>query len=209
MYCRLMPGKNLQRNFTEHGYYHVYNRGIDKQKIFLDAQDYKYFTSLFSRHLSKKLQSDRYGRDYKWLRPKVDILAYCWMPSHFHLLVYQKEDPRALVELMSSIGTAYTMYFNKKYKRRGPLFESNYRASLILDDSYFAHISRYIHLNPSDYKNWHYSSLSQYLGKASEEWVEPSYIANDFTPKEYEEFVDDYLDVKNELDLLKHELADQ
>ncbi len=196
------------REFAEHSYYHVYNRGVNKQPIFLDQTDYEYFSNLFARHLDLKPSQDRYGRDYKWLKPKIDVLAYCWMPNHYHLFLYQKDDPRALPELMSSICTAYTMYFNKKYDRHGPLFENNYRASLITDDTHFAHISRYIHLNPKEYKTWPYSSLTQYLGEAGQEWVTPDYVLGDFnSSKEYKKFVEDYEEAKEELDILKHELA--
>ncbi len=205
-----MPRKNLDREFTEYGHYHVYNRGANKQTIFNSEEDYQYFSSLFARHLSKKPSQDRYGRDCKWLRSKVVVLAYCWMPNHFHLFLYQKSDPRGLAELMSSICTAYTMYFNKKYSRTGPLLESNYKASLITDDSYFSHISRYIHLNPKDYRSWKYSSLGQYLGTKNEEWVSESYVMNDFSStKEYEIFVNDYKAAKEELDVLKYELANR
>jgi putative transposase len=101
------------------------------------------------------------------------------------------------------------MYFNKKYKRTGPLFESRYKASLITEDAYLEHVTRYIHLNPRDWRYYDYSSLPYYLQQISDEWVRPERISSRFArPATYLEFVQDYIQNKELLDILKHELAD-
>ena len=203
-----MPGKNLARQFAAESYYHVYNRGVNKRKIFVDIEDYKFFSALFGRHLGPKPTQDAKGREYLWMRKDIEVLAYCWMPNHFHLLVYQQEE-RDLLRLMMSVCTAYTMYFNKKYKRRGPLFENNYRASLISEDIYLQHISRYIHLNPKSYKSWSYSSYKDYVGQPQKEWLNPARILELFgSKKQYARFVAEYQETHDELDIIKHELAD-
>ncbi|MBI2591928.1 transposase [Candidatus Saccharibacteria bacterium] len=74
------------------------------------------------------------------------------MPTHFHLLVYNKKET-GITDLMCSILTAYGLYFNRVHKGRGRLFESTYEASLINDEAYLWHISRYIHLNPQDIRS--------------------------------------------------------
>lgn len=202
-----MPGKNLARQFVPESYYHIYNRGVNKRKIFLDAKDYSFFSGLFARHLSPKPQNDAKGREYLWLRNNITVAAYCWMPNHFHLLIYQNEE-RDMARLMMSVCTAYTMYFNKKYKRRGPLFENNYRASLISEDVYLQHISRYIHLNPAGYKTYRYSSYLDYIKEPSQKWISPGIILDLFrSKKEYRSFVADYKSARDELSVLKHELA--
>lgn len=204
-----MPAKNVSRLFSEDSYYHIYNRGAGQQVIFNDDQDYEYFTSLFSRHIAKQPTQDKYGRTYKWLGDQLEALAYCWMPNHYHLMIYQKAEPRAIEGLMRSIGTAYTMYFNKKNKRKGALFETSYKASLILEEDYFAHVSRYIHLNPPNYINWQYSSYKEYTEEKTSDWIKPGYIMANFSSKrDYVNFVADYEDSKKNLDILKHELAD-
>lgn len=192
------------------GYYHVYNRGVNKQKIFLNDDDYRYFSYLFSRHLSLRPLADSKHRDYVYLRDQVEILAYCWMPNHFHLMVHQITE-RGLVKLMMSVCTAYTVYFNKKYKRRGPLFENNYRASLISDELYLQHLSRYIHLNLGDYKKWPYSSYIAIIGDMeSPEWLLHGQVLDWFNDSVtvYKEFVSDYEEAKKILDVIKNELAD-
>ncbi len=206
-----MPGKNLVRQFSADAYYHVYNRGVDKKTIFVDEDDYKFFSSLFARSAGPKPGIDRYGRECKWLGDEIEVLAFCWMPNHYHLLLFQKDNPKAISELMQGVGTAYTMYYNKKYKRKGTLLESSYKASLITDDDYFAHITRYIHLNPKEYKSWRYSSYPDYANNTViHDWVHPDYILGNFADrKEYSTFVADYQDNKKSLDIIKHELANQ
>jgi hypothetical protein len=111
---------------------------------------------------------------------------------------------------MRSLLTSYSMYFNKKYKRSGPLFESRYKASLISDGAYLEHITRYIHLNPRDWADYDYSSLPYYLQRISDNWIHPDRIMEQFaSPQEYFEFMQDYVQHKEMLDILKLELADQ
>lgn len=94
------------------------------------------------------------------------------------------------------------MYFNLKYDRVGPLFQSRYKASIINNDPYLIHISRYIHLNPSDYENYKYSSYQSYLGENTYPWLKISKILDLFKNSDYEEFVK--LGIKDQ-DLFKFE----
>ena len=130
------------------------------------------------------------------------------MDNHFHLLFYQ-EVPGTLSALMKSIMVAYTTYFNRKYKRTGPLFESRFKAALIDHDSYLLHVSRYIHLNPRSWKLYPYSSL-KLICKANEpEWLQTEkLLAQHDSRQAYFEFVADYEENKKVLDELKYQLAD-
>ncbi len=203
-----MPGKNLEKVYLEDTFYHLYNRGVNKEKIFRQDEDYAVFLNLFKRYLSDKPSRDKKGREYPWLHNDVELLAFCLMPNHFHALVYQHQ-PDAMTKLFKSVSTTYSMYFNKKYRRVGPVFQSRFRASMITNDTYLQHISRYIHLNPKNYKNWHFSSLPYYLEKQTASWVQPHRILELFDDKkEYANFVNDYKDYKETLDEIKHELAD-
>lgn len=175
----------------------------------MDTEDYEFFLSLMNRHLCSAPSKDKNGRTYPHFRPQVSLLAYCLMPNHYHFLFFQKENPEALSKLMASIATAYTMYFNRKYKRRGPLFENRFKASAIYSDAYLQHITRYIHLNPSKFKSWPYSSYADYLNPtACPDWLDPLPILDLFdSQKQYTQFVQDYEGLHRELDTLKHELA--
>lgn len=188
-------------------YYHVYARGANKHKIFLDEQDYVMFLQILERYLSPDEMRDKNGISYPNFYNNVDLLAYCLMPNHFHLLFFQRHQ-KMLTSLMQSVMTSYSRHFNKKYKRTGPLFESRFRASMITDDAYLHHITRYIHLNPRYWQQYEYSSLPYYLQQDTVSWVRPERVLELFeSPKQYEEFVTDYEENKKLIDILKKELA--
>lgn len=202
-----MPTKNRIKVYVPDTYYHVYNRGWNKTEIFRDAEDYGYFEELLSRHLSIRPVKDTKSRERRHLRKVLDLVAYCLMPNHFHILVYQREE-RAITQLTSSVLTAYTMYFNRKYKRRGSLFESTYKAVPIIEGAQIMHITRYIHLNHRDYRNWPHSSYQDYLNNPRE-WIAPSSILELFNTKgKYEEFINDYSSMRQERERIRLELAD-
>ncbi len=208
-----MPGKNLIKQYVENGIYHTYNRGINKQEIFLDDQDYSVFLFFLKLYLDnpnniKDLDSQK--RKYlsrKNFYGKVDLLCYCLMPNHLHLVIKQK-DKHDISDFMRCIMTNYSMYFNDKYERVGPLFQGRYKAVLIKEDNYLLHLSRYIHINPiakhpslGKLEEYNYSSYLCYLGKKNQEWVKPKFILDYFNnPKNkniiskssYQSFVEDY-----------------
>jgi putative transposase len=103
--------------------------------------------------------------------------------------------------------TSYSRYFNKKYELSGALFESRYKASRISSDPYLMHISRYIHLNPTDWMAYPYSSIHAYFIRPPE-WLEPGRIIDLFSSlPAYANFLNDYVDYKKSLDTVKDELA--
>lgn len=202
-----MPSRNVLKDDVAESYYHVYARGAGKQAIFLDDQDYNYFTGLFARYLSSKPVEGKLFYIYPNYRDKVSLLAYCLMNNHFHILLYQKE-VGGMSASMRSIMTSYVRYFNLKYKKSGPLFESRYKASRISQQSYLEHISRYVHLNPRYWRNYPFSSLGYYLGDAKVDWVETNKILGMFKDAtEYLKFIEDYEEHKLMLKEIKHELA--
>lgn len=208
-YAEGMPRKNVLRSDAAESFYHVYARGSNKQKIFLGESDYLYFLGLLERYLSSEEATNSVGVPYPNFYNKVELDAFCLLPNHFHLLVYQHQ-AGALTSFMRSLMTSYSRYFNLKYKRSGALFESRFRATLISDDTYLEHISRYIHLNPRQWRDYEYSSLPYYLQRVEVSWVKPNRIMALFSgPSEYTRFLEDYEENKKMLDILKHELADQ
>ena len=205
-----MPAKNTVKQFVENGYYHIYNRGVEKRDIFLDKQDYIVFLNYLKKYLDPILGSDPLWR-HKSLFNEVDLLAFCLMPNHFHLLAKQKTI-NGITKLMRAVCTNYVMYFNSKYERVGGLFQGKYKAALILDDPYLLHLSRYIHLNPSEGSDplieYPYSSYSYYLGKRNSNWVKPEEILAFFKTAQkislkdclsYQSFVEDYKEGPEEI----------
>ena len=212
-----MASKNSIKPNLENAFYHAYNRGVEKRLIFQDDQDHKVFLSYLKEYLSpppdpeKLLKSITFKdtvfkgipRQPKNYYNKIDLLAFCLMPNHFHLLIKQHSN-NAIENFMRSLATRYSLYFNKKYDRVGSLFQDHYKASLIIEDPYLLHLTRYIHLNPSEFTNDlrnAYSSYANFLGLRKASWVKPDTILSFFNKKilpelkkinTYKDFVESY-----------------
>ncbi len=175
-----MPTRNSVKAYEPHSYYHLYNRGVNKQAVFNEDEDKVYFLSLLKRYLSLDETKRLKHVAYKSYADTVDLLAYCVMNNHVHLLIYLHDDTTAITELMRGVMASYSMYFNKKYDRVGPLFQGRYLASHITSDVYLHHISRYIHRNPAIWSEYPYSSLRYYTGEAYADWIKPGKILDLF-----------------------------
>jgi len=132
--------------------YHIYNRGNNKQKIFLEKSDYRFYLALLNK----------YSNDTNF-----SVIAYCLMPNHVHLLVKQNGEISP-PKLLSKLHTSYAMYFNKKYRRVGHLFQDRYKQKVVINDNYLAQLICYIHLNPFNDgivdlpEKYQWSSFGQY-----------------------------------------------
>jgi len=201
-----MPAKNSLKLYLENSYYHIYNRGAGKSKIFKDKQDYLVFLDKLQKYLDPNSQ---YSFD-----KKINLIAYCLMQNHFHLFVFQKTKD-GMEMFMRSLSTSYAMYFNKKYERSGTLFQGRYKAAFVETEPYLLHLTRYIHLNPaelvSNWREYPYSSYKNYLGKKEDNWLIPDPILAFFKKGKggesynrtisYQEFVDGFTgDSKDQLD---------
>lgn len=139
-------------SFVPGEYYHIYNRGNSKQKIFNDKEDYYRFIKLLFISNSQenfKIQfigsNNIFGQDRGELL--VSIGAWVVMPNHFHLIISQTENG-SISKFMQKLTTAYSMYFNNKNERTGSLFEGKFKSKHIADDRYLKYLFSYIHLNP-------------------------------------------------------------
>lgn len=157
------------RILIDEGYYHIVTRGIDRRKLFRYPQDYKYFLGVIKKYLSKF---------------KINILHYCLMSNHLHLLV-QATKADELPKFMQAILQVYASYFRKKYKSVGFVFQNRYKSSFIEKDAYLLECSRYIERNPlranitADLLSYPWSSFSFYVkGKVSDiiTLVNPLYL---------------------------------
>lgn len=206
--------------FAERQYYHIYNRGVDKRAIFQSRSDYERFLYLLWACNDEKplLNSQFYYRGLASIEEKkreclVDIIAFCLMSNHYHLLLVPKKE-NGLSSFMQKVGTGYTMYFNTKQGRSGALFQGTFKAKHVDREEYLSHLIRYIHLNPAELKeprweeegirkpketyafvkNYPWSSHSAYLGEKRFEKIlsaPPSFLFDD--AKEYEKFVHAWL----------------
>src|SRR3989344_2675245 len=175
--------------FVPGEYYHIYNRGNSKQKIFLSRKDYERFVALLYVANTKDgfnffdLQKGGGVFLKEFDNKLVSIGAYCLMPNHFHILVTPLSE-EGLSKFMQKLSTAYSMYFNETYQRTGGLFEGKFKSQHASADRQLKYLFSYIHLNPvkliqKDWKdsgiknkkgtleylhNYKYSSYLDYLG---------------------------------------------
>ena len=141
--------------FAPGEYYHCYNRGTDRRKIFLTPKDHlRFMVLLYVCNSDKDIHPSNFRTkniielfNIERGRPLVAIGAWCLMPNHFHLLL--KETKEGGISLfMHKLGVAYTMYFNKRSHRVGALFQSTFKAEHVDEDRYLKYLFSYIHLNP-------------------------------------------------------------
>jgi len=146
-----MPAKNALKNYVEQSFYHLYNRGVNKETIFLDDQDYKAWLSYLKFYLSvSSLRGESLkvspSRQLKNYTDKIKLIAYCLLPNHFHMMVWQN-DAESINYFMRSLATKYARYFNRKYKRVGPIFQGVYKAVLVESEQQLLYLTKYIHRN--------------------------------------------------------------
>lgn len=165
---------NLLRQFESGGFYHVYNRGNHRQATFMDDFDHDYFLQLL----------DRLAGEYE-----VEVLAYCLMRNHYHLLVRMLAiDSEAIRKMMSKLAMSYANYYNRKYGQVGRLFQGPYRTKPVLTDEYLIHLVRYIHLNPAEFADpltYRWSSIASYRYRRPL-IADPSYVLKLLGKQSYE-----------------------
>lgn len=170
----------------QNAFYHVFNRGINKEDIFLSKDDYQFFIKKL-KDLKKKYDHSTYG--------------FCLMSNHFHISIQTRKIP--ISKIMASLITSYSMYFNRTHKHSGPVFQNRFKSILIENDAYFLKLSQYIYLNPvkaglvSDPLLYEYSSIREALGKEPHSILDKDIVRlvgeTESSLKEYENFIYDGL----------------
>lgn len=140
--------------------YHVFNRGNNRENIFIEQKNYFYFLDLLKKHIL----------------PIADIYAYCLLKNHFHLLLRIKDEKEISSRYIkkpylpfSNMFNAYTKAINKKYSRSGSLFQEHLKRERIKDENHLIQVLGYIHLNPlkhgftEDFKAYPFSSFKAYV----------------------------------------------
>ena len=141
------------RRKSESGIYHIILRGMNRQQIFYDEEDYAYFI-----HLLDRFQDISH----------YELYAYCLMGNHIHLLLKTGEEP--LDRIFRRIGASFVYWYNLKYQRVGHLFQDRFRSEPVEDDQYFLTVLRYIFRNPVKAglcmkpEDYPYSNIMEYIG---------------------------------------------
>jgi REP element-mobilizing transposase RayT len=174
-------------------HYHIYNRGNNRERIFFEPDNYVYFL--------KKIR--------EYLVPVADVLVYCLMPTHYHIVVRVKSQTSEVFETsevlgvsnaMMKLSVSYTKAINKRFQRVGVLFQGQFQAKPILTSEYLLNLCRYIHGNPvkdgivADITQWQYSNYLEWIGERDGKLVDKAFVQDNFdTPEEYRKFVLEYL----------------
>ena len=164
------------KNFAKGEFFHVYNRGVGKMDIFKDEADMSVFMNRLYENLfpEKQKRETEIGKKKKYERKLLppnsfDLISYCLMPNHFHLLIKQLTD-LPISQLMLKVCTGYSMYFNKKYDRVGSLFQDVFKTVAIETNEQLLWVSLYIHENPiksglvKKLEEYRWSSFLDYIG---------------------------------------------
>ena len=201
--------------------YHIYNRGVDKRKIFLTPNNYRRFLLGIDEFNDENLtvslrdkqnansRSHASGKD-----PLVEVIAYCLNSNHYHFILKQLKE-RGIERFMHRLGTSYSKYFNIKNERSGTLFQGPFKAIHIDSNEYLLYLSVYVNANNfihgySKDKGWKFSSLLDYIGERDERICKKEFVLSQFrNVKEYEEFLDkNALHLKEKKELEKYLLEE-
>jgi putative transposase len=183
---------NPQKKYIKGGVYHIFNRGVNKNLIFIMPQDFGFFMrvlkesltprrSLLQEYIARSQTNQKFIKRAYLLKEsqcyaeEISLIRFCLMPNHYHLLLKQNGS-RSMTRFMRSIQVRYAMYFNKKYERVGPLFQGRYKAIPVQDPTYFKIVANYIHTNPisinlKSVDKYPWSSASVYSGRKKFVWI--------------------------------------
>lgn len=220
-----MPTRHLP--LTTGLYYHLFNRGVNRTNIFFETSDYRRATDLL-RYYQHDTPPVRYShfqelpvtvRGDLWQRivrehPRcVEMVAYCFMPNHFHFLIKQRVDG-GISQFAANWQNSFAKYLNTKYDRVGPLFQGPFRAVRVTNDAQLVHLSRYIHLNPytgsvvktiQQLLDYPWSSLPDYLSASRSPLSQPDLVLSQFTNTQaYKKFMVDRADYQRSLEQIRH-----
>jgi len=205
-------------------YYHICSKSIAGYIIFNQDDEYRRILALIRYYQIKdiptKFSSFIEGIDIKDFNKKfvsfydgkeklVKIIAFCFMPTHIHLVLQQKIDG-GISRFMSNILNSYARYFNVAHKRKGPLWQGRFKSILVKRDSQLLHLSRYVHLNPASEsmvdnpEQWPYSSYQEYLGVSTNNLISEHNDVLNISPGDYRRFVENRIAYQRELSEIKH-----
>jgi len=200
--------------FSPDQYYHFYNRGNNRQAVFFERDNYLYFLKGIK----------------KYLREYVEILVYCLMPTHYHILVRvrnktsealktsevsNKEVSGKVSRAMQKFGISYTKAINKRFERVGALFQGQFQAKPVQNYNHLLNLCFYIHANPVKDglvvlpEDWEFSNYLEWMNLREGTLVNREFISENFgTPEAYKTLLTEYIKARNLPDDVKKYLQD-
>ena len=208
--------------------YHIFIRSIADFRVFNNKEEFRRMLDLLKYY---QIKNEVKFSDFIQLKPVINsgfdnffdyiskdqdeivqIIAYCLMPTHLHLILKQLTDS-GISNYMGNILNSYTHYFNKKHGRKGPLWESKFKNVLVDNDEQLIHLTRYIHLNPviaflvDKPEQWIFSSYKEYFSVPSQRVCQFEDILK-ISPTDYKKFVNNQISYQRELAKIKKLLFD-
>ncbi len=217
----------IRKPMSDNGVFHIFNKSIAGYEIFNNTQEFERFIWMmrFFSIPRAYLSFSNLMRDYKekdWRLkieeladqspPKTRLIAYCLMPTHIHFVLEQKERD-AISFFMEKLLNSYTKYFNFKYHRKGPLWESRFKHVACETDDQLLHLTRYVHLNPvtaylvNKPEEWAFSSSKEYLNEKLDKLCNWSSLI-DLCQEKYKTFTEDRIEDQRTLAKIKSLLLD-
>lgn len=211
-------------------FYHIFNRGISRQPVFLNRKDYRRLFELtkFYRLVDYPIRYSKFlllpkeerKKFFKTMRKAdkvVKVICFCFMPNHFHFLLCQEREG-GISGFIRNLEISYTRFFNIKHERIGPLFQGQFKAVRIEGEEQLIHVSRYIHLNPltsyvvkrpEQLEDYQWSSFLDYIGESQGNICNTKPVLDLFpTKRDYKEFVYNQVDYQKGLESMKHLVFD-
>jgi putative transposase len=192
-----MPRRTIP--FLPDQYYHFYNRGNNRQAVFFKRDNYLYFLRGVQKYLCEQM----------------DVLAYCLMPTHYHILGRVKQQTSEVPETsevsvsrgvslaMQKFGISYTKAINKRFSRVGALFQGQFQGKPVTTYSHLLNLCVYIHANPVKDglvalpEDWEFSNYLEWMGLRNGKLVNHEFIRENFgLPEEYRELVMEYIQTR-------------
>jgi len=188
-----------KKEFYQGGYYHIYNRGANRDLIFFNAENYSYCLRLMSKY------KDKYS---------LSLIVYCLMPNHYHFVIRQDAE-NGISEFMRDVFNTYAQAVNMQQDRKGTLFQGRFRHIHIEKDEHNLHLCRYIHLNPVKAglvtlpEQWEFSNYKDWTGERNSSLTDKSFMFDNFgSSQNYREFVMEYLKEKTKEKIIEKYMFD-
>lgn len=204
--------------------YHIYSKSIAKFVIFNNETEYSRMLQLFQLYryadfgyrysqfldLANFRQDEIISNLEKDGDLMVQIISYCLMPTHIHIILKQNSDG-GISHFMALALNSYSRYFNTVHKRSGPLWSSRFKSTLVSDDNQLLHLTRYLHLNPTSAalvkkpEDWRYSSYREYIdiGRTGSNLCDYEDLLT-IKPSQYKKLVDNNKNYQRQLSKIKY-----
>ena len=201
--------------------YHIYNRSIAGYQLLKYKRNLDRFTDIlwYYQYAKPPLRFSQYIESSE--KPKlrgdklIDVLCYCLMPNHFHLVLTQLTKEGISIYI-NRLLNSYSRYFNVRHSRKGPLWEGRFKRKRVGSNEQLLHLSRYVHLNPvtdlmvENPVDYHYSSYREYLKLTEPRISDPTKVlGKSYSPERYQKFVLDQKDYQRRLNEIKSVLIDE